>query len=596
MSAKRIIGLLFVASNDPKRLQDLKAKAHLLLEQRGAHFTLHESSWQSLFLLHATTTSSSAPSTENSYLQGIHFYRDDPPLPEAGHYLQIILKNSSLLIRNDPVGLINLYCLLEQDATLFASSSQDLACLTSDFQLDEKGALEFLTAGYPISRRSFYRNISLLPAACEWYLTPENLSKGVEKTWYTIQTQPLLNRAQGIETLNHELTKATAAIGEIGHPRCDLTGGFDSRGILCGFLQADTRFSTVVNGPSKSPDILLAEQIAKRFALDHTHNNSQELELPQSFDDIRAILRLTDGEIEFSEYYNTCQVQQKTAQKEMLTVNGSGGELFRGYWWEGEWPKEGCKTEVNKSYLLKRILLPNQNLSIFKGGSKRIQELLEGEIKQVLGELDEHTLDGQKIDHLYLRMRMERWLARYYSATNQILPCCSPFLSAPVLSIALRLKPVLKKRNQFFRSWLATSKKNLAIIATDNGSPIIPFSLTTAHHYWRYPIKLARKIGKILGHRLGIQQPSPPPLLLDRFFQLVFSETPIPAFFDQEKMLSTTLFSHPIVSWKNKNGTDWQALGLPPSQLARIVTLELTLREIEKNRQRVKDKWINNPK
>ena len=588
---KRITGILAIISQDTEQRQTLSARAGFLLEQKYGQASIanHNTSWCSLFLIKERESFCHIPRKPDDYLQGIHFYQTDPPLPRSGHYLQVVLNESGCLVRNDPVGLINLYYRKEPDITLFGTSSMDMACLASDFQLNEQGILEFLVAGYPLAHHTFYRNISLLPAGCEWRFCPETLPAGDQKKIYGFQELTNLDQDQGIRILTTELSRTATEIAGIGYPCCDLTGGFDSRGILCGFIRSGIDFSTVVNGIPGSVDVLLAARIAGQFGLDHRHNNILELPLPQSRDDILEILNLTDGEIEFGEYYHTCRIQQLTRARGWLTVNGSGGELFRGYWYEGEWPREGKKSTVNIPYLRQRILLPGQNLDIFSVGASYIDEMIESEIRQVLNEQSDSIPDGRKIDHLYLRLRMERWLARYYSATNRILPCSSPFLAAPVLSVALSMAPDLKKRNRFFKKWLTAENRKLAAIPTDSGAPALPPVPSAIPYYWRYPGYLLRKAGSRLRRKLLPAQPSATPSpLLNRFLQMVFADMEPADFLRPENMISSALFSRFGVSLPAKQPDGRQTAAISPAQLARIVTMELTLRQVLEWRQQTK--------
>lgn len=591
MDTARITGLLAVAAKDRDLLEKQTAKARILLAEKYSqhHVTLQCNSWCHLWLIREKGLAYAAMPDNLSYLQGIHFYHDKPPYPRSGHYLQIALDQSFLLVRNDPVGLINLYCLKEKETTFFGTSSMDLACLARDFQLDEQGMLEFLTVGYPLLEHTFYHNISLLPAGCEWNLRRETLPDGIQKQYAAREETSEQDQVLGSKTLGRELRRAARDLATMGHPCCDLTGGFDSRGLLCGFLRAKTKFSTVVNGPPAGHDVLLARRIADRFDLDHHWNNTREMALPRTMDDVLHVLYLTDGEIEFSEYYTTSLIQKKTAKKGWITVNGSGGELFRGYWWEGERFVASRERAVHIPYLLKRLLLPGQNLDIFAGGKEQIHNMLASRIEQVLDEQGSNLPVGRRIDHLYLRLRMERWLARYYSATNKILPCCSPFLAAPVLSVALSLKTELKQGNRFFKDWLMRENRELATFPTDSGAPALPLLPSTVWSYRRYPLQLAKKAGyRLYGKFGGGRQISTAASLRDCFCQQVSDGTDILEFLAPGNMVSSVLFGESMVSLQKQNQSVLRQNTVFPPQLARIVTLELTLRQVQACRRKIR--------
>jgi len=587
-SLPRITGVLGAASTDRVLLKELKDRAAVLLRHLSVELMLVERETFFMFVIKTTTGQQNPVVVANidAFTIGVTL-EGKAENPETGHFLHCTIDElEGCTFRSDPVGLVNLYRWFGRNDVIFGTSSMQVAALAPDFRLDETGAYEFIVAGYLISDRTFYENIDVLAGGKEWRLNYSTLPRGVEKPWRQFPTQVDLTSDQAVEELVQRTRDAARMVASAGHACCDLTGGYDSRGIASMFLKADVPFSTVVNGDTDLADVRIAGGIAEVFQLDHSHNEKSAFQLPHSLEDITRVLYLTDGEIDFTEYYMTSLIQQRTAAKGWVTVNGSGGEVFRGYWWEGEWPHEGVREEINRDYILKRIMLPDLDFSQFSADFTEIKNHFNIVISNALDKGGEGANNGRKIDALYLHLRMGRWLARYYSSTIKILPCYSPFLFSPVLDIALRVESKTKKRIQFYRRWLQKNHHQLANIPLENGAPAIPCSVSTVWRFWRFPAYLFGKvINKIQRKTISpVGQVAP---LTQSFLRIAFDQKNV-ALFSETSCLVKSLLDSATFEKLSKSTMENAVKIMPSGQFTRIITLELTLREVSRLRDILK--------
>src|SRR5262249_29506645 len=144
---------------------------------------------------------------------------------------------------------------------------------------------------------------------------------------------------EAVEKLGDTLSQTAQRIGQaFASPVCDLTGGYDSRALVAAFQTAGVRFATTVSGPEESADGQVSRQLAKLFGVTHLRHEAPAV---ISFDTARRSFALTDGEYDLLEYSRIAYVHQNLSQQFDISLNGSFGEVARGYWWELLFPHAG---------------------------------------------------------------------------------------------------------------------------------------------------------------------------------------------------------------------------------------------------------------
>ena len=198
---------------------------------------------------------------------------------------------------------------------------------------------------------------------------------------------------------------------------CDLTGGYDSRAIAAAFLGAGKSFATVVSGPSDSADVRVSHGLAASFGLQHLHYPRATCGISE--DEVRWVLRLTDGECDLTDYIHVARIHRDLTRQFAISINGSFGEVARGYWWELLFPRTGkaVKLDSQKLAALRYAVGPHDSL---------LQPQYDFGLRDHLTEVVDRAILGMEtypntfqMDVAYLRMRMQRWQGRLATARTE---------------------------------------------------------------------------------------------------------------------------------------------------------------------------------
>ena len=578
-------GLIGVVSEDPGQVNRKLSRIKALLGIIDKDFSILTGDFFAFCFFPATAEAVSFPVslTLGSLLS-------DDLKAFSAHGLKIAFDSErSFTLTTDPVGMLNLYRIVVDDILLLSTSSLLLAAIVPALEFDERGWMDFLTIGYLSGSRTFYQGMDVLPGGVEISFANGNLPNGNERIYWQTPRERISGR-QAITALKESSLAAAEAVSSFSHSCCDLTGGYDSRGIFAMFLGSGHSFDTVVNGISGSGDVVVAEEIAQAFAIPLHHNDTTRIFPPDRYDEVVKIIELTDGEIDVGEYYLPATVHQRTLALGMTTVNGSGGELFRGYWWEGQAREEYGDNKINLDFLVSRILVPGQDFSIYRIPRREIELALAHQLRQIVDAAD---FDGgalRQIDWLYLRLRMSRWAARFYSSTVKIIPCFSPYLFAPLLEIAFSVESHEKMKNRFFIEWLKEMNPKLARLPLESGRPAIPFSLQNMFLFRRMPKKFAGKVAgklfRILTSRVQLpgggagEGPSP-------FIETVLNHYGANEFFSRGEMVTGALYDEGRLEKLAVSRIGELEKSIPGGQLSRLFTLEVTMRHLLDLRKKI---------
>ncbi len=372
---------------------------------------------------------------------------------------------------------------LPQGGIALASSSLVLAAL-APAKPDALSVEEFIRTGVIYEDRSFYAEVRKLePASIYQFSEGQQIAR--QSYWSLNELTP--NRYDGdaaVEAFGEAVVKGARAVGSVtSRLLCDLTGGYDSRALAASFLTAGVEFETTVTGRATNPDVIVAEQLARLTGKRHTRVDLSE-QTP-TFAAVRDALSLTDGEYDCIEYgLGTLPVHSRSAQIYGLTANGSFGEVARGYWWELLFPHTGARAPLNAHRIAAgRYVVDANSPQLFDAAATaRLVDHFAAMIERANAELagQPNTL---QMDNTYLRLRMHRWQGRIASATDQLLPCLSPFMLRPALEVMLQATPRIRQRSLLVRAMLQRLQPRLAAVPLEHGYPAEPLGLTNFHRF-----------------------------------------------------------------------------------------------------------------
>lgn len=404
----------------------------------------------------------------------------------------------------DVIGSCHAFMRTTAGGIALAGSSLLLAGL-GKVELDPVACQEFVRVGVMYEDRTLYREVRKLGPA-----TVFNFAHGALQTqqryWNIGElAQRRLNANEATTALWESSQVAVRKIASGGQRIvCDLTGGYDSRALVAVLLGAGVDFSTTVSGAPDSADVRVSCELAQLTGLPH------EVQAPGEALGIRHLndaLTLTDGEYDVVEYARILQTHRRLMQRFDISLNGSFGEVARGYWWELLFPHTGARAPLHAELLArKRFAATDTGAALFAPALRvNLVAHFTGVIARLNADLSTapNTL---QMDHTYLMLRMQRWQGRIASSTDQLWPCVSPFLFRSVLEVMLCAAPGVRKRSLLVRKMLAQFQPKLARHPLEHGYPATPATLANLHRFLPLVTYYGGKVQQKIAHKMGLHR------------------------------------------------------------------------------------------
>jgi hypothetical protein len=449
-------------------------------------------------------------------------------------------RESALYLITDIVGSCHCFLHPVGDCIAISNSSLLLAGLSSG-RLDPIACQEFLATGVIYEGRSLFHGVQKL-APASIYRFARGFLDSRQAYWQIANVSPdSLDLLQASRALWEALTESARRIQRrFPHLVCDLTGGYDSRALVAAFHGAGIRAPTVVTGPPASPDVVISRDLAAMASLPHLHlEKHREVTIQK----IQRAIPLTDGEYDIIEYSGVQQIHETLSRQFRISINGSFGELARGYWWELLFPHTGEKRPLPICEVAaRRYAVGAYDLSLFPKECRL-------DLVEHFANVMESTIQGvsdrpntMQMDQVYLGMRMHRWQGRIASSTNRIWPCLSPFMFRSVLEIMLAAQTRARRGSLLIRQMLSESNPAWANAPLEDGTPCLPVTWKNFHRFapriGYYAKKALRRASRIAGRATnahgGAAQESPRAQL--------WRQEEVRAILDPRVMRTSTLF------------------------------------------------------
>ena len=391
--------------------------------------------------------------------------------------------------------------------SVISSSSLMIAALTQA-GFDPIGFQEFLATGVVYQDRTLFRDVKKFPAAIHSVFGRGKVNSSPYWKFSSLNPESLQGE-KAVNTFSDVITNALQRIGK-SHSRIvsDLTSGYDSRLLLAAIRSAKLEVATTVTGKSDVTDVVRSKQIANTLELRHRH--IFPLENP-SAEQIEEALVLSDGEYDVVEYANVANVHKMLSGEFGISLNGSFGEVARGYWWELLHPALGKSLPLNSAKVARaryavgdhraNLILPDSRLALVEHFTRMIDETLAG--------LTDSPNNFQ-MDVVYLRLRMQRWQGRIASSTNRIWPCVSPFMFKSVLETMLQIENKLRQRSLLVRKVIERLSKELAMVPLEHGYPAVPVNWRNWTKFWPVPLYYGGRVLDRFRRKLRLKTSLPP--------------------------------------------------------------------------------------
>jgi glutamine amidotransferase-like protein/asparagine synthase len=384
----------------------------------------------------------------------------------------------ALTIATDHIGRLHVFYVSTGDGTFISSSCTALArAVPSD--PDPIAIYEMLATGTIFEDRTPFRQIRRVPAGSVF-----EFRDGAPYRTTTTQSDLLGDSPLGstsVAEVNDGLVNSVRQlVNGSNNTLSDLTGGLDSRLVLGLLLQLRQKVTVMVSGQRTDGDVRVARRLARSLGL------NIEVAYPMSFrqlqwEDVLRTTALTEGGFDPIAYAPIGRLHSAHAKRYDLNLNGYGGELLRNVWWNGSHLHKARKDIVRervqrfvRGAVAYPIVRPEFRFDLVRH--------FEGVVERCLYRISGESAYA-KLEHLYLRLRMQCWLGSMTSATNQIWPAASPLMQRASLKAILRLDPELRLEAKAMHQMFAIGPRTLTTSPLATGFPPMAVSLRS---WWRF--------------------------------------------------------------------------------------------------------------
>ncbi len=408
-----------------------------------------------------------------------------------GFFALISWNGEEVSVGTDIIGSAHVYAAPCPAGLLVASSSGVLAALIGP-AVDPIGLAEFISLGSVYGERSLFKEIQKIPSAQHWVFKRDG-SVSRETYWSVSSVLPYKSAKESTQRLAESTAEVIEKIGaKYGSIISDLTGGFDSRALYAVLCKNDLHPTLTVSGDPTEPDVYIAQQLRDHIDKAPLRVIARPTIGLASFEQAAT---MTDGEFDAWEFAAIAEIHRGHAKDFKVSINGSFGEVARGYWWELIWPGVEKRGEFPFHKVAQgRYAAASAGQNVLKPASQLALaphfEALMRSLCNDLGDAPAATV----MDAIYLRLRMQRWQGRIGSSTSQIWTALSPFGCREPLTAMLSAPPSQRIRSGMARDLISALAPDLARIPLEQGSPAERLSLTNAHRFWPLAVHYGEKV------------------------------------------------------------------------------------------------------
>jgi hypothetical protein len=275
----------------------------------------------------------------------------------------------------------------------------------------------------------------------------------------------------------------------------DLTGGNDSRALMAAIVANRIHIASTVSGPPSDPDVQIGERLAGKLGIPHFTRAPLGPITPTQFFDV---LQLTDGEFDAVEYATVAAVHRQHIRDGLqFSVNGTYGEVARGHAFRLGLPgmlfpdQMASKLKSREPLALDHPSIERWNqlctlknpANLFSPEARSTStdyfSGIFGRLTAYAGHLPQHA----QLDLIHTDLRIERWLGRLQSCTNQLWPAITPWGFQAPLARIMSTSPADRRNGLLTRNFTFQYSPILGKEPLYTGNPAMPFSLRYAHKF-----------------------------------------------------------------------------------------------------------------
>ena len=190
---------------------------------------------------------------------------------EAGHLLVNMRHDGAITVECDGVGFIPCFWSWDQRELRLTTHLASIVSLGARAEMDEVGAVEYLTMLHPLLNRTLLRNVQLLPAGGRLeQRTDARPLLHVDRLF--TPSDDRMTDDQAVDEFTDIWTRVIDDLMDRAGDRCvglGLSGGLDSRAIAVGCADADRRPFAFTYGTATSVEGKVATALAGELEYDH---------------------------------------------------------------------------------------------------------------------------------------------------------------------------------------------------------------------------------------------------------------------------------------------------------------------------------------
>jgi hypothetical protein len=386
--------------------------------------------------------------------------------------VQIDRVRKQVSILNSREGLRNCFLATRSDLRTYSTNLLLIAALTGAAPCAE-GIRQFIHIGATMDGKTIFENIEHLPAASLHTYRDERWT--ASRLW---RLKPLtpdrgVTRQDATKTLIDAFVRNFQFATNIdsGRVAADLTGGTDSRTVLCCLMEQHAKPVASTSGPEDSVDVQIARRIADKLGIEHYWYKPGSAHLTK--ERITRAVELADGNRDPISLAKGLPYYEEKARRFDFITGGGGGPLFKDHYWLFEFNRVGLKREPHWERIARLSLVAHAIRDDYFSGFKdlimdNLAELFRRHSSAVSG------TNNQKLDYMYFDLKQPAFGSQAFSLTTQFMDVFHPMLDGDNVQYSMNLPPEIRIRNILQFGMVQRLRPEICWIPTDTGLPTIP--------------------------------------------------------------------------------------------------------------------------
>ncbi len=398
-----------------------------------------------------------------------------------GHFITLLIKNNKIVIRNDQLGLRNLYYLETNDFISFSSRLDWLTKIDNYSKINLESYSSFWNLINCFSDKSFVKGIEKLNPSGKLVIDEKNIIEITSKQWHP-------DNAVNLSEYNiMEILKSLTLFPLENNYKINLalSGGIDSRTLLSLLLTKNkSKWKTTTWGKQELPDAIISKTLAKHYGFQHDILYNSFPVVDESIKNLYTYV---------SETYATLPAYTmkelgyyKLIDPKLIFIDGGSGALLRRVIGNKLLIK-GKKHIFNKNIEKVYHVLSEQNADIFNDDTKKLMQLFSLEtIDKMLTEMPAINVFGPDnwIDLMNIRYFKPLNGAIAQSRIDNYLTNFMPFAQPSLLKKVFNFDEK-KRRSEVINREILLKNKYLTKCPIVKYGTIIPFTLNLYSAYFR---------------------------------------------------------------------------------------------------------------